>query len=422
MKLNTAFTDDYIMQVSKQIFAPVTVGESVFCRWFPGHGMTVRMMQIFSDESFLKIGFGEKYGKTILVRIDASDFAIDPLHLFFMYVKKKLADELSKFKITSNVKEANFARRTPPTVFIIQEIGNMCIKAVDKGFDVVFIIEVGNFKSKLERELFSAWARIVERHLDKIHTHINGENRKLLDRGALPAVLIQSMITVALPDKKECDHYVNYYEKLWAMKLSTRQINKIFEVCGHDSWLIKEALRGIKDAKSVNDLVVDPNLLLKAKIQYELYGDGEKEVMETMFIKGKIPKSMEKIALELENVNFWGKDRKIMRIIEQVIVQRGAAGELNINPKDEKLYLGSIDISQKLSPIENKILAHLFEGEGKIVGRDAVAKLIWESRMEDKYSDWAIDKTISRLRKKLSLYTNLYTITTKKKKGFVLEG
>ena len=111
-----------------------------------------------------------------------------------------------------------------------------------------------------------------------------------------------------------------------------------------------------------------------------------------------------------------------MRIIEQVIVQRGAAGELNINPKDEKLYLGSIDISQKLSPIENKILAHLFEGEGKIVGRDAVAKLIWESRMEDKYSDWAIDKTISRLRKKLSLYTNLYTITTKKKKGFVLEG
>ena len=96
MKLNTAFTDDYIMQVSKQIFAPVTVGESVFCRWFPGHGMTVRMMQIFSDESFLKIGFGEKYGKTILVRIDASDFAIDPLHLFFMYVKKKLADELSE--------------------------------------------------------------------------------------------------------------------------------------------------------------------------------------------------------------------------------------------------------------------------------------------------------------------------------------
>lgn len=420
MILNTAFSDEYIRQVSKQIFEPLKRGESVFCRWFPGHGMTVRMMQIFSDEGFLKAGFEEKYDKTLLVRIDASDFAIEPLHLFFLYVKKKLTETMAAKKIVPK-KDEDFLRRSP-TVLIIQEIGDLCVNAVQKGYEVVFIIEVGSFESKLERELFSAWARIVERHIDKIHTHINGENRKLLDRGVLPAVLIQSMITVGLPAKSECDHYIKYYENLWKLKLSPHQIAKIYEVCGLDSWLIKEGLRSIKDGKSVNDLNLDPNLLLKAKIQYELYGESEREVLETMFIKGKLPRSMEKIAQDLENVNFWAKDRKIMRIIEQVIVQRGAAGELNFHPDDQKLYLGAIDMSQKLSPLENKILAHLFEKKGKVVEKDAIAKLIWEKEAEERYSDWAIDKTISRLRSRLSEYTNLYTITTKKKAGFLLDG
>ena len=40
--------------------------------------------------------------------------------------------------------------------------------------------------------------------------------------------------------------------------------------------------------------------------------------------------------------------------------------------------------------------------KGKIVSREEIAKTIWEQSWEDFYSDWAIDQTISRLRKKLS--------------------
>jgi DNA-binding winged helix-turn-helix (wHTH) protein len=52
------------------------------------------------------------------------------------------------------------------------------------------------------------------------------------------------------------------------------------------------------------------------------------------------------------------------------------------------------------------------------VGRDDIAKAIWRGEWTEKYSDWAIDKLVSKLKKKL-IFSN-YEILTIKNRGYQL--
>lgn len=72
-----------------------------------------------------------------------------------------------------------------------------------------------------------------------------------------------------------------------------------------------------------------------------------------------------------------------------------------------------------LSGTQLEILKQFMDNNEKVVSRDEIAKSIWGSRWEEKYSDWAIDQSISRLRKKIqNSNVNLYTV---RNRGYLLK-
>lgn len=421
MKLNAPYSDEYVIGVAKKIFEPISRGESTFCRFFPGHGKSVRLRQILANPKFLKAGMGDIYGKLVIVAIDTYDYAVDPLNLYFVYVKRELIKSLRKLGISLNLPKSSFKDKDTSLVYIVEEIFSLTDAANEAGYKVIFIIDVSSHSLPKEIELYSAWARIVEHNLNSVHTHIDSETSDLIDKGTLPAVLIQSLVTVALPDRNVGDLYIDYYTKEWNIKLPKKTREKIFEICGNDSWLIKEALRIVRRGLDLGSLRSDPNLILKARIEYELFGKSEKEAVETQLNTGRLPGNLEEIGRKLEEVNFWDKKHHIPSIIEQVIIREQAAGELFTDPKKESLMLGAIDLSKKFAPLELKILIYLYEHKNAVVKREKIADLIWGKEEDEKYSDWAIDKLISRLRARLAQYTSLYRLVTKKGRGFVLE-
>lgn len=85
--------------------------------------------------------------------------------------------------------------------------------------------------------------------------------------------------------------------------------------------------------------------------------------------------------------------------------------------KDGNVYLGSQILGDDLSEREFELLSMFVDNYGKVVNRDSVAEVLWKSRSIEKYSDWAIDQTISRLRKKLPQTISIKTI---KGRGFKL--
>ena len=91
--------------------------------------------------------------------------------------------------------------------------------------------------------------------------------------------------------------------------------------------------------------------------------------------------------------------------------------------QDEKrnIYFEDKNITSYFSISELRILSILINKKGLLVNRDEIARAIWKVHWENKYSDWAIDKLISRIRTglvKLGLPKDI--IKTKKGQGFIL--
>ncbi len=79
-----------------------------------------------------------------------------------------------------------------------------------------------------------------------------------------------------------------------------------------------------------------------------------------------------------------------------------------------------IDPATYLSGQEYLVLEILNDNIGRTVSKDTLARLLWGDAWEENYSDWALDKLMSTLRKKLVKNGYDKTIKTLRGKGFLL--
>lgn len=93
-----------------------------------------------------------------------------------------------------------------------------------------------------------------------------------------------------------------------------------------------------------------------------------------------------------------------------------------VDISDGNVYVNGRQIEQDLSQRELHILKHFIQNANKVILREEIAQLIWGKMSADRYSDWAIDQSISRLRKKLgdNAYESTF-IKTVKGRGFRYE-
>lgn len=84
-----------------------------------------------------------------------------------------------------------------------------------------------------------------------------------------------------------------------------------------------------------------------------------------------------------------------------------------------EIYKNGKRLPEVLSKTETRIVQTMLEHPGTLITRDEVAHEIWGQETKEKYSEWAIDKAISRIRKKIgdTERPNKHLITIKGK-GF----
>ena len=97
--------------------------------------------------------------------------------------------------------------------------------------------------------------------------------------------------------------------------------------------------------------------------------------------------------------------------------------EVDMLQRDEYIKIGdALVYLPNLSPQIEKILLLLYKNKNSVVSRDQIAMEIWgEDDYIDKYSDYSIDKQISKLRKVIEDSNGKSEILeTKKGKGYLL--
>lgn len=75
----------------------------------------------------------------------------------------------------------------------------------------------------------------------------------------------------------------------------------------------------------------------------------------------------------------------------------------------------------ELTQNEERILTILKDNRGAVVSRDIIAKTMWGSNYLEKYSEWAIEKVISRIRKKLNAQKSELKLITYKSDGYGID-
>lgn len=89
--------------------------------------------------------------------------------------------------------------------------------------------------------------------------------------------------------------------------------------------------------------------------------------------------------------------------------------------KSGNIYIDGIEIESNLTAREYNLLKLLLSRPNEIITREEIAQFIWGSEALEKYSDWAIDQSVSRLRSKLQDDPyNPQFIETIKGRGFKL--
>ncbi|MBU1110238.1 winged helix-turn-helix domain-containing protein [Patescibacteria group bacterium] len=87
--------------------------------------------------------------------------------------------------------------------------------------------------------------------------------------------------------------------------------------------------------------------------------------------------------------------------LDNLATQINPLKQNKFHQKAGKIYLNREDITNIFSSNEQEILKKLISKRGKVLTRDEISHILWGKEWEDKHSDWAIDKTISRIRGKL---------------------
>lgn len=272
------------------------------------------------------------------------------------------------------------------------------------------------------------------------------KNAKVIDLKLLPALSLQAFKNL-LPTRKQDNKLTmilidadvlfplgtSPFLYLQHLKEQNPKLSFIFLISQN---LLGESLhrRFLKIAVLFEKLVYQPldqkNLPFKNKLQaknFFLSLNENQRLILRLLVRGagKIPASLKVEQEYLEKLKIvkkhYGRWKLISPLLEKAALEINQEINEVLRLKNEEIYIGQQKITEQFSPSQQKIVRVLLQNKGKVVSREKIAETLWAEEWTEKYSDWAIDQLISKLRKKLTrLWINPEILATRKRRGVIL--
>lgn len=314
---------------------------------------------------------------------------------------------------------------------ILSEMANyeLLKEIAEKGYDVgLFLTHIkpllnkNNFQPLIDLELLIRTSKnlsvVVFSEIDITH----GKYNLLVDKCSF---LYDHIIKYPLYDESDSRQFIIHHNHQWNFSLPEKTINEIIRSCGGYLWLIHQAHRNLRDnpEMTINQALTDGLLIKKLEIVWNKFTKDEqsifrKIVLDTLQEKDTLThefhylKSIRAILEDKEKVTIG------IPLLTTIIEQENKLNKFKV--RENNLFIGNIDITMKLTKKERILMLLLLSTKKRVISRDTAAKAIWGKDWEEKYSDWAIDRLVHRVRKKLkSLGIDEKLLKTVKKKGFI---
>ncbi|MBI2641791.1 winged helix-turn-helix domain-containing protein, partial [Candidatus Roizmanbacteria bacterium] len=153
----------------------------------------------------------------------------------------------------------------------------------------------------------------------------------------------------------------------------------------------------------------------------ESLSKSEHRVLSKLIHGEKINDKIEKHSYHyLKKMRFISPDDEItVPLLERFL--RENLPKISLELDEHKLLLNGVNVETHFSKKEKKALKLLLEQKNHIVARDQIGKALWPVDTDEKYSDWAVDRMIARIRVKLKkLGMPKEMVKTVRNRGYML--
>lgn len=436
-------TKETMHEYAKSIFEPILKGECVTAVWVPMAGR--RKLNKFIIENIQEF---EKelpnYDKYILSYVEPLDLTEESLAGYLRIIGESFIETCRKNPHTKdNIPESFevlFSSQTSSYSQLLDALRNLLLEVTNSGLEVVFFLgefDELSFGTRIfYKNLKSLWTRLFPRlHYVFLVTKVVDIQDYYSIWDELSEPILQNVLYIPLPIGKDFDYLLKRFSTEFETHVSDEDIAVIEETCGGHPYSMKAAIRLLRDHDFVSPIQFEETLLENYELQsvasgvYERRSPEEQEVLLKIIQEKDLDESEKKVSKFLVQLGLIadrnGKYRLFSHLFLHTIEKRMKEYDqaqfpksLTFDPKTGAVLYSGKTVEEQFTRQEYSILSLFLKNPDKLLSRDDIGAVLWGESSYEKYSDWAIDQLMSKLRKKLKQIGSNIDIVTLRGRGY----
>lgn len=437
-------TPETIHSYAASIFAPIRRGECVTTVWVPMSGRSM-WNKFITQNIYLFDKELPNYRKYLLVYVEALDLTDESLNGYLQLLGKSILEaaksNIKLFqKITSEEKEV-FTKYGTLYPELLDGLRSILRKIANSGLTLVlFLGELDelNFTNKIFfNNLKSLWVSMypnLQYVFPMVKSLTDPANMGVWDE--LKEPLLQNVIYVPLRTNNDVDYTLNFFLRRYSLKMEDQFKKASIRLCGGHPYMLKVAVRiyrnqgSFKEVKEFEDVLMNSHELNSAANGiFSVRSEIEQELLKKIVRKEVLDKDEEvqiNALIKLGIVERINNTYKVFGLIYENFIKllvdedadTGIEGILDIDEGSGAIRFNGKLVDEYFTRQEYSILVLFLQKPNNIITRDDIGDILWGEDNYQKYSDWAIDQLISKLRKKIRKVGSNAKILTLRGRGY----
>jgi hypothetical protein len=249
--------------------------------------------------------------------------------------------------------------------------------------------------------------------------------------------ILQNVIYVPIRQGDDMEYTVDFFAKRDNLTIDQNMKEVMYEVCGGHPYMLKIAVRTFRNQGPFNSTDEFKFALLHS---YELHSaakgifnprtESEQESLKKIAAGKKLSpedilslKDLKKLGIITEN------EQKEYHIFSEVFSNfllefdieeqdKDTGKRIDLDQSTGAIRFNNKPVDEHFTRQEYSILVLFLQKPDSVLTRDDIGAVLWGEDNYQKYSDWAIDQLMSKLRKRLKDIRSTARILTLRKRGY----
>lgn len=436
---------------AEKLFAPIRRGENVTTIWAPMAGR--RMLNKFIVENN-KLFENElpNFKKYILVYVEPLDLTEESLSGYLRLIAKSFVQACDRHpRVTKLINKKDIDMILDESVSyskLLDKLRSLLMTVGEAEHEAILFLgefdELHFANKTFYHNLKSLWSHLYPtlHYIFVVRERVTREER--IDMwGELNEVILQNILYVPLLEKDDIDYVFGRFSKEYSFDLSQKQKEILVKLCGGHPYLLKVCFRVLSRRKDRKYDSAELESMLRGYYEIRSVARGilnVRSAKEKEVLRGVVESNVaydhdtKDILIFLENIGIINPDSKgkysvFGKIFEDAITDTNGKkfdssedknGSVRLDEESGAILYNGNTVEEKFTRQEYVTLSMFLENAGKLRTRDDIGDVLWGKESYEKYSDWAIDQLMSKLRKKLKDLGVASKLVTVRGKGYKL--